>query len=71
MSNLDHKSNLLTTIAFIIGGISLTDAVTFIVGLVVLVLAAVNNYYSIKKNRIAAQNELNKKKYYENEKQNS
>lgn len=49
MSNLDHKSNLLTTIAFIIGGISLTDAVTFIVGLVVLVLAAVNNYYSIKK----------------------
>ena len=64
-SNLDHKSNFLTTIAVIIGGLSLTDVITFVVGLVVLIMAGVNNYFSIKKNKAALENEQRKKKYYD------
>lgn len=64
-ANLDHKSNFITTLAVIAGGLSLTDAITFIVGLIVLIMAGVSNYYSIKKNKLARENEERKKKYYD------
>ena len=62
MSNLDHKSNFITTLAMVIGGLSLTDKITFIIGLIVLVMAGVSNYFSIRKNNLAYKNEQRKQK---------
>lgn len=50
-SNLDHKSNFITALALVFGGLSLSDQITFVVGLIVLALAGVSNYYSMKKNK--------------------
>ena len=68
MAGLDHKSNFITTVAYIAGGLSLTDIITFSVGLVVLIMAGVSNYFSIIRNKKAFENEKRKQKYYENEK---
>lgn len=66
MSNLDHKSNFITTIAVIIGGLSLTDQITFVVGLIVLIMAGVSNYFSMRKNYQAHKNEKRKSKMMDN-----
>jgi len=68
MSDLDHKTNFLTTIAAIVGGLSLTDHITFVVGLIVLLMAAINNYFSIKRHGAGWENEKRKQKYYDAEK---
>ena len=65
-SNLDHKANFITTIAVIVGGLSLTDKITFIVGLIVLIMAGVSNFYSFKKNKQAHENEKRKSKMMDN-----
>ena len=62
MSELDNKTNFITTVAVIFGSLSLTDTITFFVGLVVLLLAGISNYYSIKKHKAELQNALEKRK---------
>ena len=57
MSNLDHKSNLITTTALLIGGLSITDKITFIIGVIALALAGISNYYAMKKNKVSLENE--------------
>lgn len=66
MSNLDHKTNFITTLAVITGGLSITDQITFIVGLIVLIMAGVSNYYSFKKNKQAHENEKRKSDLMDN-----
>lgn len=61
MSELDNKTNFITTVAVIFGSLSLTDAVTFFVGLVVLLLAGISNYYSIRKHKAELKNALDKR----------
>ncbi len=49
---IDQKvSNFLTGTSVIFGVLSLTDAITFIVGIIVLIMAGVSNFYSMKKNK--------------------
>jgi len=62
VSNLDHKSNFITTVAVVVGGLSLTDKITFIIGLIVLVMAGISNYFSFKKNKQSYENEKRKSK---------
>ena len=69
-NNLDHKANFITTLAVIVGGLSLTDVITFVVGLVVLIMAGINNYISIQKNKAALENEKRKQQYYDEKKSN-
>lgn len=45
------STNAFTTLALAIGGLSLTDKITFIIGLVVLIMAGVANWYSFKKHK--------------------
>ena len=50
--SVDQKvSNFLTGTSVIFGALTLADAITFSVTMVVLVLAGVSNYYSMRKNK--------------------
>lgn len=56
-SNLDHKSNLITTLAIAVGTLSLIEQISIILGIIVLIMAGVSNYFSIRKNKQAYENE--------------
>lgn len=69
MDYSQKEANLLTVIGTALGGLSLTDKVTFLAGLIVLILAGMSNYMSYKKHK----EELRqiRKKTEEDERQNS
>lgn len=68
---VDQKvSNFLTGTSVVFGVLSLADAITFVVGIIVLIMAGVSNYYSMKKNKVEFDT-LKKKKELEDEKQDS
>lgn len=62
MDSEQIKNNLLTAFAMGIGTLTLMDVITFIVGLIVLLLAGLSNWYAYKKHKAELQNALEKRK---------